>query len=119
MKAQLITPERLAHVPERIQHILARLKQDLIALYGSKLHKVILFGSYARGDFHAESDIDVMPVINGLSVANLHRDALFDITYPYLLQDQIRVAIVATLTNQYERADTFLLMFVHKDGIDL
>ena len=27
---------------------------------GDKLHKVILYGSYARGDYDNESDIDVM-----------------------------------------------------------
>lgn len=28
--------------------------------FGSKLDAVILYGSYARGDFDAESDIDIM-----------------------------------------------------------
>jgi len=31
---------------------------------GDKLDKVILFGSYARGDFNAESDIDICILAN-------------------------------------------------------
>ena len=81
--------------------------------------KIILFGSYARGDFHDESDIDIMPVINGTSMNDLMRDELFDITYPYMLNDQIKVSAIPTLASHYERAETFLLMFVHKDGIEL
>lgn len=31
-------------------------------IFGSKLHSVILYGSYARGDFDDESDVDIMIV---------------------------------------------------------
>ena len=33
-------------------------------LYGEKLNKIILYGSYARGDNTEESDIDIMIVLN-------------------------------------------------------
>ena len=33
------------------------------ALYGDDLEKVILYGSYARGDYNNESDIDVMVLV--------------------------------------------------------
>jgi len=46
-------------------------------LFAAKLDKVILYGSYARGDFDEESDIDVMIVVD-MNEANLrHYEALF------------------------------------------
>lgn len=33
-------------------------------IFGDKLHSAILFGSYARGDFDDESDIDILLVAN-------------------------------------------------------
>lgn len=39
-------------------------KKELQRLYGNRLAKVILFGSYARGDFREESDIDFLVVLN-------------------------------------------------------
>jgi predicted nucleotidyltransferase len=37
---------------------------DLQALYGSRYRRVLLFGSWARGDAHPESDIDVLVVLD-------------------------------------------------------
>ena len=34
-------------------------------LYGDKLNKIILYGSYARGDNTEESDIDIMIILDG------------------------------------------------------
>jgi len=46
-------------------------------LFAAKLDKVILYGSYAKGDFDEESDIDVMIVVD-MNEANLrHYEALF------------------------------------------
>jgi predicted nucleotidyltransferase len=38
--------------------------QDLRRLYGERLRKVVLFGSWARGDAHPESDIDLLVVLD-------------------------------------------------------
>lgn len=38
-------------------------KQAMEELYGERLAKVILYGSYARGDFQPESDVDFMIVL--------------------------------------------------------
>jgi len=37
---------------------------DLRELYGSRLKDVLLFGSWARGDAHPESDIDLLVVLD-------------------------------------------------------
>ncbi len=33
-------------------------------IYGSHLKRVILYGSYARGDFRADSDVDIMLLVD-------------------------------------------------------
>ncbi len=38
--------------------------EDLRALYGTHLRRVLLFGSWARGDAHPESDIDLLVVLD-------------------------------------------------------
>ncbi len=57
-----------ALLPGQLQKLSQEVKQTLTELYGDRLNRVILFGSYVRGDFHAESDVDYMVVLNDENV---------------------------------------------------
>ena len=45
--------------------ILSELAKSYRATYGNRLSKIILYGSYARGDFRDDSDIDVAAIVKG------------------------------------------------------
>ena len=45
--------------------IVSRLKNSLESLYGSRLSRLILYGSQVRGDADRYSDIDVLVVLKG------------------------------------------------------
>jgi predicted nucleotidyltransferase len=45
--------------------ILARVKRELVALYGPRLKQMLLYGSRARGDHRDDSDYDVLVVLEG------------------------------------------------------
>jgi predicted nucleotidyltransferase len=46
---------------------LAAFVGELRTRYGNDLQRVVLFGSKARGDFHAESDLDILVVVRAAS----------------------------------------------------
>ena len=48
-----------------IQKVTREVVGKITELIGDKIYKIILYGSYARGDFDSESDIDIMILING------------------------------------------------------
>lgn len=48
-----------------LHQVLKKVKNAAKQLYGDKLDKIILYGSYARGNHTDESDIDIMIVLNG------------------------------------------------------
>ncbi|QHV97025.1 nucleotidyltransferase domain-containing protein [Spirosoma endbachense] len=52
-----------ALTPDELQALSQEVRQALTELYGDRLDRVILFGSYARGDFRPESDVDYMVVL--------------------------------------------------------
>lgn len=46
-----------------IQQVAKEYKVNLQTIYGDELVELVLFGSYARGDFHEESDVDFAIVL--------------------------------------------------------
>lgn len=47
-------------MPNNIQKILNDFLEDVKTLLGNRLKKIVLYGSYARGDYNKNSDIDIM-----------------------------------------------------------
>ena len=47
-------------MPSKIDLVINKFINEVSNLIGSRLKKVILYGSYARGDFEKNSDIDIM-----------------------------------------------------------
>jgi predicted nucleotidyltransferase len=52
------------------QAALSELTAFFQAHFGTRLDKVILFGSYARGDFHEESDLDLLVVLDEMQASS-------------------------------------------------
>ncbi len=46
------------------QEVVQAVKQELANIYGKRFAKILLYGSYARGDFSDDSDIDFLVVFN-------------------------------------------------------
>jgi predicted nucleotidyltransferase len=58
-------PTPVASVEVAIRAVLSDLENQLRALYGQRLVRLVLFGSQARGDADEGSDIDVLVVLGG------------------------------------------------------
>ena len=56
------TNKQLTQQPLSVQNILKLFQEQVQYLYGNNLKQIILFGSYARGNFTSDSDIDILIV---------------------------------------------------------
>ena len=50
---------------KELNTILRRIASIYRAVYGKKIVKLVLYGSYARGDYKIDSDIDIVAIVEG------------------------------------------------------
>jgi len=84
----------------RINESLRKIRNFSVSLFGKKLEAVILFGSYARGDFDSESDVDIM-IVADVEPSNLisyrlqfsrfgtELDLMYDVFHSFTLKDKV------------------------------
>ena len=89
---------------------------------GEKLEKVILFGSYARGDYDEESDIDIM-VLADIAPEDVNKtsDKIRTLMEYIDLYNDVLVTLCiecSSIYHKYLNASRFF-MNVQKDGIEL
>lgn len=71
-------------MPATVNILLGEYVENLGKIYGEHLKSVILYGSYARGDFMPDSDIDIMILLDltDLEIKNF-RHQLSEATYDF------------------------------------
>ena len=56
--------EKMKKIPRSIEILIYKFAQIIQLLLGSDLYAIILYGSYARGDYNNSSDIDIMILVD-------------------------------------------------------
>jgi predicted nucleotidyltransferase len=98
--------------------VLTRFRQAVRDAYGSKLERVVLFGSRARGDHHAESDYDIAVFIHEPDSFNTEAARVARIV-TQILYDTGEVVNPAHFQAGAYLRETGFMTEVRRDGIDL
>ena len=72
----------MPNVPINIKNIIDDFVKDVNEILKNRVKKIILYGSYARGDYNKSSDIDIM-ILTDLTDDEIieYRDKILDIAY--------------------------------------
>lgn len=75
--------------------IIYKFSEALKVLLGEQLTKVILYGSYARGDYNDNSDIDIM-VLTTLSDAEIEKieSKVFDLAFEFQMDYGVDISVM-------------------------
>lgn len=104
-------------MPANIEQLLVKLKKGLTELYGQRLKAVYLFGSYARGDYNRNSDLDVMIVLDAYTSywdELVHSAAL---TSDLSLEYGVTISRTIMTEDQWEKGDLPVLRNIRMEGI--
>ncbi len=91
-------------------------------LFKDKLADVILFGSYARGDFDEESDVDILIVANlPTDEISAYRDKIDSICGTLLFDYGILVSIIEKDYETYTKYSQILPFYknIAKEGVKI
>ena len=109
-------------MPNSISNILNEFTNKVKILLGDRVKKIILYGSYARGDYTKNSDIDVM-ILTDLNFQEIeeYRDKISDIAYDIEEKNNFNIVISPLIKNidKYNKRINVIpfYMNVQKEGV--
>lgn len=82
-------------MPESIKKMMVLFSREVRKILGEDLRKVILYGSYARGDFDEDSDLDVM-VLTSLAEDEIKpiEYKLYDVSFEFLMEYGVDISVI-------------------------
>lgn len=93
------------------------MRSALEAVYGRRLRGILLYGSEARGEARADSDIDVLVLLDRVNTYSEELCRCLDALYPIALKLGRRISPKPVDAQQYESSDSPLYQQVHREGI--
>jgi predicted nucleotidyltransferase len=94
-----------------------RLRRQLEGLYGARLRRVLVYGSYARGDHTNDSDIDVAVVLDGPVEPGREIDRMLDVVHGVNLAFDTLVSVYPVSEEDYKALRSPLLMNIRREGV--
>lgn len=98
---------------------LKRFRDALDKIYGERIERVVLFGSRARGDAHADSDYDVAVFLRGSNDWGAERNRLADLGTQILVEEDGPFIHAMPYEAGSYRKRTPLMLAIRTDGVEL
>ncbi len=104
----------------KIKDLLHSAEIELRKIFNDKLKKIILFGSYSRGDNGKESDVDVMVLIDDPN-PNRYENEVLDVEVDLSLEYDMVLTLFLENENKYIEGRIYKPFFkeIEKEGIEI
>ena len=100
-----------------IEHLTQDLKKGITDLYGSRLRGLYVFGSYARGNVDAESDIDILVVLDQVQNPATEIDRTGYLVSDLSLRHGISISRVFLSERDWLEGSTVFLQNVREEAV--
>ena len=87
-------------IPDNVKKVINEFIIKVNNILGSRVKKIILYGSYARGDFNKSSDIDIM-ILTDLTDDEIveYRSKISDIAYDIEYDNEFDITLSPLIKN--------------------
>jgi predicted nucleotidyltransferase len=100
-----------------IKEILKEFREKIGVLYGDRLKDLILYGSWARGQATADSDIDVVVVLKGTIKPGEEIDRMIDVITDLNLRHNVLLSVYPVSDQDYSNLNSPILMNIRREGL--
>ena len=97
--------------------ILSKLLSQLSQHYQERLDRVILFGSYARGEATSDSDIDVLVILEEPVDATVELQQTSQLVAELCLEHNVLISRLFLSRSRYETERSPLLNNIRREGV--
>ena len=102
-----------------MEDIAREFRESIAELYGTRLKKVILYGSWARGQGTDDSDIDLAVVLGGAVDPCEEIDRMADIFTDLNLEHNVLIAVYPVSESNFDQTESPFLMNVRREGMTI
>ncbi|MCI8699940.1 MAG: nucleotidyltransferase domain-containing protein [Clostridia bacterium] len=114
----------MKRIPNNIEQIIEEFTKKTKILLGEHLKQIILYGSYARGDFNENSDIDIMILIdmNDIELENYY-EKIIELSYDIESKNNFKIHL-SPLVKNIDKFNYWLdtipfYMNIEREGVSL
>ena len=109
-------------MPNAMYNLIGQNIEEIKKIYGSHVRQIILYGSYARGDFRPDSDIDIMILVDMSDIElKSYSEKLSYMTYDFNLDHDIDIKPIAKSEEIFNKWVVNYPFYsnIHKEGVIL
>jgi predicted nucleotidyltransferase len=100
--------------------LLQKVKKDVYSLLKNSVKQLTLYGSYARGDYSNDSDIDIYLLYDETTITNID-DLISEISVDYQLKYGIMINIYDMSISYYNKYKNIspLIKNIEREGVNI
>lgn len=91
-------------MPATMQDLMQQYIEEVKKIYGAHICRIILYGSYARGDFKPDSDIDIIILLDMTDLdLKLYSQQLSYMTYDFNMDHNLDIKPIAKSEEHFKK----------------
>ena len=102
---------------ENIESILESFTQKVKQIYDTRLEKIILYGSYARGTQNIDSDIDIIVILKNIDTSHEKVGVIGALITEMKEQFNVLISMIPVTFQRYSESQRLFYKNVRKEGI--
>ena len=109
-------------MPKIMQNLIEQYVEAVKKIYGSHVRQIILYGSYARGDYREDSDVDIMILVDMSDLElKVYGQQLSYMTYDFNLDNNLDIKPIAKSEAHFNKWSVNYPFYsnIHKEGVVL